>query len=71
SRPYNVVILNENHFHQSYYTALSRGATADGTLITQSFHPQKITGGASGALRQEFIELELNEITDLLYSGKV
>jgi hypothetical protein len=45
---------------------LSRSATAAGTLITQSFHPQKITGGASGALRQEFRELELlDEITDL------
>ncbi|KAF8218835.1 hypothetical protein L208DRAFT_1346723, partial [Tricholoma matsutake] len=72
TRPYNVVNLNENHSHQSYYTALSRGPTAAGTLITQPFHPQKITGGASGALRQEFRELELlDEITDLLYNGKL
>ncbi|KAF8223263.1 hypothetical protein L208DRAFT_1020364, partial [Tricholoma matsutake] len=52
TRPYNVVNLNDNCSHQSYYTALSCSATAAGTLITQSFHPQKITGGASGALRQ-------------------
>ncbi|KAF8220083.1 hypothetical protein L208DRAFT_1335796 [Tricholoma matsutake] len=72
TRPYNVVNLNDNRSHQSYYTALSRSATAAGTLITQSFHPQKITGGASGALRQEFRELELlDEITDLRYNGKL
>jgi len=72
TRPYNVVNLNDNHSHQSYYTALSHSATAAGTLITQSFHPQKITGGASGALRQEFRELELlDEITDLRYNGKL
>ncbi|KAF8229990.1 hypothetical protein L208DRAFT_1283897 [Tricholoma matsutake] len=58
--------------HQSYYTALSRGTSAAGTLITQPFHPQKITGGASGALRQEFRELELlDEITDLLYNSRL
>ncbi|KAF8229954.1 hypothetical protein L208DRAFT_1284200 [Tricholoma matsutake] len=72
TRPYNVVNLNENCSHQSYYTALSRGTSATGTLITQPFHPQKTTGGASGALRQEFRELELfDEITDLLYNGKL
>ena len=53
-------------------TLLSRGATEVGTLITQPFHSQKITEGASGALRQEFRELELlNEITDLLCNGKL
>jgi hypothetical protein len=71
TRPYNVVNLNDNCSHQSYSAALSHSATAAGTLITQIFHPQKITGGASGALRQEFRELELlDEITDLRYNGK-
>ncbi|KAF8218788.1 hypothetical protein L208DRAFT_1347285 [Tricholoma matsutake] len=69
TRPYNI---NDNHSHLSYYTTLSRSATAAGTLITQTFHPQKIKGGASGALRQEFRELELlDEITDLRYNGKL
>jgi hypothetical protein len=72
TRPYNVVNLNDNQSHQSYYTALSRSATATGTLITQGFHHAKITGGASGALRQEFRELELlDEITNLRYNGKL
>ena len=62
TRPYNVVNLNDDHSHQSYYTALSRSATAAGTLITQSFHTEKITGGASGALRQEFRELDLMKL---------
>ncbi|KAF8240316.1 hypothetical protein L208DRAFT_1233547 [Tricholoma matsutake] len=53
TRPYNVVNLNDNHSHQSYHTALSHSATAAGALITQSFHPQKITGGASGALQPQ------------------
>ncbi|KAF8811286.1 hypothetical protein BYT27DRAFT_7090077, partial [Phlegmacium glaucopus] len=52
TRPYNVVDLSQAHSHQSYYTALSRSATAAGTLILNSIHPSKITGGASGALRQ-------------------
>jgi hypothetical protein len=72
TRPYNVVNLNDNCSHQSYYTVLSRSATAAGTLITQSFYTEKITGGVSGALRQEFRELELlDEITGLRYKGKL
>ncbi|KAF8234244.1 hypothetical protein L208DRAFT_1262774, partial [Tricholoma matsutake] len=47
---YNVVDLSHSCSHQSYYTSLSRSATADGTLILSSIHPGKITGGASGAL---------------------
>jgi hypothetical protein len=58
TRPYNVVDLNNLLTHQSYYTALSRSATAQGTVILQGFDPHKITGYASGALRQEFRELE-------------
>jgi hypothetical protein len=72
TRVYNVVDLNNSKNHQSYYTALSRGATAAGTLILQGFHHLKITGGASGALRQEFRELELlDDITKLRYEHKL
>ena len=57
--PNNIVNLNYLLTHQSYYTALSRSATAQGTIILQGFNPHKITGYASGALCQEFCELEL------------
>ena len=57
---------------QSVYTCLSRSSSADGTLIIQGFDPQRITGGHSGFLRQEFRELELlDEITRLRYLGKL
>ena len=59
TRPNNVVILNSCRDHLSYYTALSRSSTAEGTVIIQGFNPKKITCGASGYLRQEFHELEL------------
>ena len=72
TRPNNVVDLNNLLTHQSYYTALSRSATARGTIILQGFDPHKITGYASGALRQEFRELELlDEITTLNFSKKL
>jgi hypothetical protein len=72
TRPYNVVDLSQARTHQSYYTALSRSATAAGTLILNSIHPSKITGGASGALRQEFRELELlDDITKLQFNDKL
>ena len=72
TRPWNVSDLNNLRSHQSYYTALSRSATADGTLILQGFDAKVITGGCSGALRQEFRELELlDEITSLRYAGKL
>jgi len=72
TRPYNVSDLNNLTTHQGYYTALSRSATAAGTLILQGFDTKKITGGCSGALRQEFRELELlDEITCILYNGKL
>lgn len=72
TRPYNVVDLHNCRSHQSYYTALSRSASADGTLILQGFDAGKITGKASGALRQEFRELELlDDITRLRYLGKL
>jgi hypothetical protein len=70
TRPFNVVHLNSCHSHMSYYTALSRSATADGTIIIQGFDHNVITRGCSGYLRQELRELEvLNDITRLRYEG--
>ena len=70
TRPDNPVDLNSCRSHQSYYTCLSRSATAAGTIIVQGFDPKIIMGGASGYLRQEFRELELlDEITRLRYEG--
>jgi hypothetical protein len=58
--------------HQEYYTSLSYGISATGTLILGGFHPFKITGGASGALHQKFYELELlDDITTLHYENKL
>jgi hypothetical protein len=72
THPNNVVDLNNLLTHQPYYTALSRSATAQGTVILQGFDPHKITGCASGALCQEFCELELLDgITALNYSKKL
>jgi hypothetical protein len=68
TRPDNVVDLNNCRTHMSYYTCLSRSASAAGTIIVQGFDPKVITGGASGYLRQEFRELELlDEITKMRY----
>ncbi|KZV98464.1 hypothetical protein EXIGLDRAFT_712983 [Exidia glandulosa HHB12029] len=55
----NVVDLNNMKTHQAYYTALSRSASADGTIILQGFDRRKIVGGASRELRTEFQDLEL------------
>jgi hypothetical protein len=55
---FNIADLFNCRSHQSYYTALSCSASADGTLILQGFDAKKITGGASAALRQEFRNLE-------------
>ncbi|KAF8577631.1 hypothetical protein K439DRAFT_1309847, partial [Ramaria rubella] len=52
TRPNNVVDLEGCLTHQSYYTSLSRSASASGTVILQNFEPNKIMGGASGWLRQ-------------------
>ena len=72
TRIFNVVDLSNARSHQSYYTALSRSALAAGTVILQGFDTYKITGGASGVLRQEFRELEiLDDITMLRYNGKL
>ena len=72
NRSKNVSDPNNLRTHQLYYTALSRSTTAVGTLILQGFDSRQITGGCSGALRQEFHELEmLDEITRLHYLGKL
>ena len=70
TRPYNVVHLNSCLSHMSYYSSLSRSATAAGTVIIQGFDPKVITRGCSGYLRQEFRELEiLDDITKIRYEG--
>ncbi|KAF8798228.1 hypothetical protein BYT27DRAFT_7038024, partial [Phlegmacium glaucopus] len=72
TRDFNVVDLSNARSHQSYYTALSRSASAAGTVILQGFDTHKITGGASGALQQEFREIEmLDNITTLHYNAKL
>ena len=72
TRLYNVVDLGQIHTHHGYYTALSQGSTACGTLILSGVHSKHITGGASGALRQEFQKLELlNHITTMRFEGKL
>ena len=72
TRNKNPVDLNNLRTHQAYYTALSRSSSAKGTIILQGFDARKMTGGASGALRQEFRELELlDEISNLCYLGKL
>jgi hypothetical protein len=72
TRPYNVVHLNSCRSHMSYYTALSRSASAAGTIIVQGFDTGKITRGCSGYLRQEFREHEiLDDITKQRYEGKL
>jgi hypothetical protein len=72
TRKINVVDLNSCRSHMAYYTALSRGATCEGTVIIQGFDDRKITCGASEYLRQEFRELEiLDEVTRLSYEGSL
>ncbi|KDQ32269.1 hypothetical protein PLEOSDRAFT_8108, partial [Pleurotus ostreatus PC15] len=73
TRVNNVVHLNDTTSHQGYYTALSRSATAAGTLILQAFNPSIISDKkCSGALRQEFRDLELlDDITRLQFEGRL
>ncbi|KAJ7027453.1 hypothetical protein C8F04DRAFT_1122503 [Mycena alexandri] len=72
SRVKNPVELTHCRDHRSYYVALSRGTTAEGTIIVQGFSAKKITSGMSGYLRQELRELEiLDEITKLRFEGKL
>ncbi|KAJ7776745.1 hypothetical protein B0H14DRAFT_2401529, partial [Mycena olivaceomarginata] len=55
----NVCDLTNCKTHFSYYTSLSRGTPAEGTVILQGFDTSLITSGISGFLHQEFRELEL------------
>ncbi|PPR04686.1 hypothetical protein CVT24_011903 [Panaeolus cyanescens] len=72
TRPDNPVHLLGLDSHQAYYTALSRSASAAGTIIINGFDARIITGGCSGALRQEFRELELlDAITKTRHEGKL
>src|SRR6266487_405386 len=72
TRPFNVVHLNSCRNHMAYYTALSRSATAAGTIIIQGFDSKVITRGCSGYLRQEFREQELlDDVTCLRYEGQL
>ncbi|TFK58889.1 hypothetical protein BDN72DRAFT_721673, partial [Pluteus cervinus] len=72
TREFNVVELNYSNNHLNIYTALSRGSSAAGTCILNSFPASKITRGIDGALRQEFRELELLDyITLLQYESKL
>ena len=72
TRPYNLVELMHAKTHLSYYTALSRSATADGTVIIQGFDPNKITRGIRGELRQEFRDLNiLDEMSKMRYQGSL
>jgi hypothetical protein len=54
TRPHNAVDLSNCRTHQAYYTALSRGATAAGTVILQGFDLKKITRKASGLCDKNF-----------------
>lgn len=71
--PFNVVDLHKCKTHQLLYTCLLQSASVAGTIILQGLSEglkSKITKGASGALRQEFRELELlDEITGLRFEG--
>ena len=70
TRQYNVCDLNNSRTHQAYYTAISRSSSARGTVILQGFDQYKIMGGCSGALRQEYRELELlDDIVRLRYNS--
>ena len=72
TRPYNLVELMHAKTHLSYYTALSRSATAEGTVIIQGFDPNKITKGIRGELQQEFRDLNiLDEISKMRYQGNL
>ena len=70
----NPIDLTNCRSHQSYYTALSHSASAEGTILLPdftdpnltAFDPKEIQGGCSGHLKQEFRELELLDHTTLM-----
>jgi hypothetical protein len=70
TRPVNIVDLNESRSHQAIYTSLSRGKTAAETVILRPFALDKLQGGITGYLREEFRDLDLlDEITSKLHDG--
>ncbi|KAJ3544805.1 hypothetical protein NMY22_g2652 [Coprinellus aureogranulatus] len=72
TRSVNVVDLKRSKNHQAIYVALSRGVSAEDTIILRDFSTKKITGGVSGFLREELRSLEvLNDITKLNFEGEL
>ncbi|KDR75355.1 hypothetical protein GALMADRAFT_42954, partial [Galerina marginata CBS 339.88] len=72
TRPVNIVNIANCPNHQSFYTCLSRSSCAMDTIILQNFNSDKITGKASGWLRQEFRDLELLDyITNLKFKNQL
>ena len=63
THPFNIVDLNSCCNHLSYYTALSRSAACEGTVIVQGFDPSKVTCGASG-----FFNKSLGNLSFLMIS---
>ena len=67
---HNIVNPTNLRDHRSIYTALSRGVSAQGTVLLDKIPKQKVQGQINGELRQEFRELELlNYITELRYES--
>ncbi|KAI0340973.1 hypothetical protein BDW22DRAFT_1333396, partial [Trametopsis cervina] len=72
TRHVNVVHLEHCRGFLSIYTCLSRSSSLNGTLILGPLDSSKITGGLSGALRQEFKELELlDDITSRRFHNEL
>ncbi|KAJ3564751.1 hypothetical protein NP233_g8086 [Leucocoprinus birnbaumii] len=71
TREHNVIDFAKCKNHQSYYTCLSRGKTAEGTVVLGSFDPKPVTKGIQGWLRQEFRALHaLDEVTKWIFEGR-
>lgn len=72
TRAFNVVDLQNCGGYQSVYTCLSRGSSANSTLIIECFDPSKVSGVMDGYLQQEFRELELMDvIIEIKYAKKL
>lgn len=72
TREINIIDLMDCPTHQSVYTCLSRGSSLQGTVVLRMCMMEKLVGGLSGYLRQEFQELEiLDEITRRKFEGSL
>ncbi|THU83190.1 hypothetical protein K435DRAFT_689995, partial [Dendrothele bispora CBS 962.96] len=72
TRSQNIIHCEHLKNHHSYYTAFSRSSSADGLILLDDIDVQKVQGGISGFLRQEFRELMLlDELTELRYNHKL